>query len=134
MSHIRDNVDAITFDVIVELIGMEDAIKLSMARGGRDLYVPTPDRTGVNSPAVVIMGVEATRKLGARFGGFRIRVPNGPGKRALVRKLRGEGKSIPEIIAATKYTERYVYLLLAQDPPALPAPPELPLLAFMSKP
>lgn len=130
------NDDVVSYAVIVEVIGEAKALELSKARGGRALYIPSPDRLGPDTPVVQLVGVEAAEKLSVRFGGTRIDIPLGPGKRARVWELREGGKSIARIAAEMRCTERTVYNVLAGPrPKALSAsvPDMPPLLAYIVK-
>lgn len=131
------NDDVVSYAVIVEVIGEAKALELSKKRGGRELFIPIPSRLGPHTPVVQLLGVEAAEKLSARFGGDRIDVPLGPGKRARVWELREAGKTIAWIAAEMRCTERTVYNVLAGPrPAALGALPDTvlpPLLAYIAK-
>jgi hypothetical protein len=126
--------DRMSWSDLVELIGPARALDLSRQRGGRSVYVPSPANLTEGCPLVMIVGAAAASRLAGKYSGARLHVPNGPGKRALVRAMRGQGKTISEIVAATRYTERHVYTVLAEPPgpgeaAVMPAAP--PLLAMM---
>jgi hypothetical protein len=132
---VNDNV--VSYAVIAGLIGEAKALELSKKRGGRALYIPSPERLGPTTPVVAMLGPDVAEKLAARFGGTHIDVPLGPGKRARIWELREGGKSISAIAGVMNCTERTVYYILSGPrPKALGAPPasELPpLLAFIAK-
>jgi hypothetical protein len=129
------NEDTISYSDLVGLIGEAKALSLSKDRGGRSLTIPAPHRLGPASPVVVLVGVDAAIVLARRFGGARIAVPLGPGRRARVWELREGGRSIAAIAAEMRCTERTVYNILAgRRPSALGSPPPddlPPLLAFI---
>jgi len=130
------NPNAPSYADLVGLIGQAKALHLSKIRGGRALSIPAPQRLGPQSPVVVLVGAEAAEALARVYGGGRIDVPLGPGKRALVWELREAGKTIPQIAADLRCTERTVYNILSGPRPAAlgTAPDELPpLLAYIAR-
>jgi len=131
------NEDTISYSDLVSLIGEAKALALSKDRGGRALYIPSPDRLGPTSPVVVLVGVDAATILARRYGGADIDVPLGPGRRARIWELREGGRSVAAIAGEMRCTERTVYNILAGPrPSALGAPPPddlPPLLAFIAR-
>lgn len=129
--------DAIPYAEIAAIIGEAKALELSKLRGGRALYVPSPQRLGPNTPVVELLGHAAAEALAQRFGGNNIVVPLSQGKRARVWELREGGWSISRIAAEMRCHERTVYNILAGPRPrGLGAPAEAddpPLLAYIAK-
>ncbi|MBX9635057.1 MAG: helix-turn-helix domain-containing protein [Magnetospirillum sp.] len=127
----------VSYAEIVGIIGEAKALHLSKVRGGRTLYIPSPQRLGPNTPLVEIVGAEAAEALAMRFGGAPIDVPLSPGKRARVWELREARWTIARIAGELKCTERTIYNILAGPRPRAlgeAAPAELPpLLAYIVK-
>lgn len=98
---------------IAEVAGLDAALAIAEARGGQKVYIPTPDRVGPTHWLAEVVGLDAARKLGARFGSCHLELPFGPA--ASVRRLRGriarmiaEGASSNTIAAACGVTFRTV--------------------------
>lgn len=71
---------------IAEIAGLEAALAMAEARGGQKIYIPSPDRVGPTHWLAETVGLDAARKLGARFGSNLIEIPFGPA--ASVHRLR----------------------------------------------
>jgi Mor family transcriptional regulator len=61
--------------LIVELLGVELALKFVAKFGGRRLYLPQPERLDPNGPIVATVGSEAAKKIACEWRGLEIMVP-----------------------------------------------------------
>lgn len=78
-------------DILLEMLGPQDFVRLAEYRGGTRLYVPA----GEGATLAKAIGTEATRALVDRFAGSYIRVPLARELRA--RQYRAAGASNAEI-------------------------------------
>lgn len=97
---------------LAETIGEDEALRLSMRFGGRQLYIPV--NPPPHSDLVSTIGHEAARKLARRHGGTFCSVPRRAGEHARIILLRRAGKRVREIAATVGCTERHVYEVLQQ--------------------
>lgn len=129
---------SVPYGEFAEILGESLALELSQKRGGRQLYIPRPDRLTALSPVAALMGMEAAQKLSAsRLGGTDVVIPIGPGKRGRVWQLRDQGWTQACIAAEMRCHVRTVQNILGGTRPrgveAPPEPPPPPLLALMIK-
>lgn len=97
---------------LAEVIGEDEALRLSMRFGGRQLYIPvTPPP---DSEIVKTIGYDAARRLARRHGGTFCSVPRRAGEHARIILLRKAGKRVHQIASAVGCTERHVYEVLRQ--------------------
>jgi len=100
------------FETIRQLIGDELATRLSLAFGGRRLYVPR--QPGPHHPIAVAIGLAAALVIAREFGSARLDIPVTAGKRARIKTLLASKVSISEIARALHCTERHVYYVQAE--------------------
>lgn len=109
-----DEVELAPFDMIVELIGVEKAAALSLALGGRRIYVPR--NPGPHHPLAAAIGEEAAQAVAAEFPSHRLDIPLTAGKRKMIVSLRNDQRlSIARIAQELRCTERHVYQVLADE-------------------
>jgi len=116
----------VTFDALIELIGAEAAERLSAERGFDGIYVPR--NPGPNSPLVVVLGQGAADVLAQAYGGEKLMLPVGPGRRARIRALKAQRLTIGAIARTVGCCRRHVYEVLAEAEPAAENPPLLALM------
>lgn len=71
----------------VEVLGVDDAIRLFTTLGGAETYIPS--RPGGGSEIVGVLGREAVERLARRIGSGNVRVPLAKAWIAAVWKSRG---------------------------------------------
>lgn len=74
-----------TLDSLVEVIGMQPAIELTRAFGGRIIYVPMTIET--THPITLTVGWNAAEQLAKHYGGSQLKVP---AERNVLLQLRNE--------------------------------------------
>jgi hypothetical protein len=128
---------SVSYADIAAAIGEAKALELSKVRGGRELYIPSPERLSPHSPLVALVGPEAAEALARRYSRRYIAVPLTQGKRARIWELREGGRSISWIAKEMRCHERTIYNILAGPRPKgidAPQPASLPpLLAYIAK-
>jgi hypothetical protein len=101
-----------SFDGVCELIGVEAAVKISAACGGRRIYIPvSPSRDSALSR---LIGHQSAQKMAFVYGGQRWDVPLTMGKKARIADMVRRGFSAPAIAEQLSCSERYVYRIRAE--------------------
>ena len=77
---------------LTALIGHELFAKLSCTLGGRRLYIP--HNPGEQSPIAAAIGLDAAQKISHVYGGMQFEVAISSGRKARIRELLAEGKSV----------------------------------------
>jgi lambda repressor-like predicted transcriptional regulator len=106
---------------IAELLGHAAAARLALALGGREIRVPVHRRGRTWDKIVAAIGEDAAARFCDYFEGERIYIAGSQRlrtehNRAVVAKLRAQGKSWSEIAKAIGYTERGARKLLEKRP------------------
>jgi Mor family transcriptional regulator len=119
----------IPVDKLVAELGLPLALKLAEAFGGTAVYVPTPERLRENHPLVMVLGLEAAKKLAAEWPQHEVIVPICADylRRIRNRQVRADRASLTAREAAQKYetTERHIFRIWASpDDEELGAEPE----------
>lgn len=96
----------------VEVLGIEGAVHLCMAVGGRRINVPL--NPSAADDLVRLAGMDVAEKLSARMAGERVAVPFP--RAFLIRYFRARGWTVPAMAGALKCSERNVYRVLAGAP------------------
>ena len=110
--------DRLRLRQIADELGEEMARMLIGGFGGTLLYIPL--RPSDASPLVHVLGRDAARGLGHRFGGEAVDVPlhkmraDRRRDRDAILKLRKDGRGIAEIARRVGCSERHVYHVLAR--------------------
>lgn len=97
------------FEALKTLIGEDLVVVLSEKLGGRRIRVPVT--SGRHSVLSSILGLDAAEKISEAYGGMNIDVPISQGRRAQIKKMRASGKTVSQVAASVKCTERYVYFV-----------------------
>lgn len=105
---------------ICEAVGVEAALHLACAFAGRRLYIPCHAHRA--QAILPVLGLAATERLCAAFGGLSLELPVSPAKLYAVHRLRQQGLSVNAIAARLLMSRSGVKSLLRQSPPASPAP------------
>lgn len=106
---------------LAEACGEGVALKFAGEFGGREIYLPAPDRLTEEHPIAVLLGLKVAKVAAAALGpSGRLIVPLGPTStqkrtRARIRALTGEGKPVGEIARVVGVHERTVYYRRAKD-------------------
>jgi DNA-binding NarL/FixJ family response regulator len=102
------------FDQVKQLVGEDVVQKLQLAYAGRQMYVPKD--VAEDHALAKVIGVEATARLSKMFGGMWLAVPGTNAARRLrIRLLKSQGLKPRDIAATLGCSERYVYVVLAED-------------------
>lgn len=97
-----------TLSEFAAVIGEDAALRLAVAFGGRQLYIPKNAPAG--SELVEAIGESAATKLAQRWGGVHFAMPLERGKRARIVELSNADElSVGEIARLVGCTERHVY-------------------------
>lgn len=88
-----------TIDAIA---GRQAALAVAAAKGGVNVYIPTPARLKSDHWLVQAVGLDAARKIAAAEGGLRYDIPCGPLARRdavsrTIERALSEGKSTHEV-------------------------------------
>lgn len=100
---------------VAEACGAGVALRLAAAYGGRELYVPRPDRIDEGHPLALHLGLATARQVAAVLGANRIIIPLGPlssveRRKQAMRQMRRAGKSNGETAKVLGVTRRAVEL------------------------
>lgn len=103
---------AVSFEELVETIGVAAAKELCDEHGGTTIVVSSRPRP--NHPVVQTIGPDAAKRLFEHFSSGRLSLPLGPsrgqsGRRAQALKLVGKGYSVAEAARLADVHERTVY-------------------------
>ncbi len=119
--------DRLTLKQIAAELGDQMAWMLIGGFGGTRVYIPLqPDDS---SPLVRVLGRDAARTLGHRFGGEVVDIPlhrtraDRRRDRAAILKLRGEGQSVAAIARRIGCSERHVYYVMSAATARSSTPP-----------
>lgn len=86
--------------LFVDIIGLNDAVKLLLACGGSTIYFGRRPNGGLVEQAI---GEAAARQIGRELGGMQYKVPLSP--RFLARFLRSQGDSTAKIARTLRMSE-----------------------------
>lgn len=109
-------------DRLVEVLGLAATLKLAERFGGRRLYVPQPERLKPEGAIVATIGYDLAVKLAYEWRGLEIVVPQCAAyvRRARDRAIHADAAAMPVAEISRKWgmTERHVFRILAEPPPA----------------
>lgn len=106
--------------LVAEDCGEQVALAFAAAFGGRELYVPTPERIDEGHPMARALGVATARKVASTLGGGKQVIPLGPvstvqRRKRAIRDLKGTGMKNPAIARALGIHTRTVEIRLQRD-------------------
>lgn len=108
----------LTIEMVAAELGDELAHRLEYHFAGTRIYIPSEPHE--NHILVRMLGRGAAEKLGAKFGGDAIDIPNRSRRErriARIRELAGQGMIRSAIAREVGVTERYVYDVIAAASP-----------------
>lgn len=116
---------------IAEACGSSVALEFASTFGGRELYVPTPERIEEGHPMARALGLATARKVASVLGGGKQVIPLGPAstvqrRHRAIRSLKKDGMKNPAIARALGIHTRTVEIRLQRDREG-PDPDQLPL-------
>lgn len=107
-----------SLQVIAELIGLPDLLKVVQAWPGVRIFVPSVAKLKPDHPLVNVVGIESAKKIAKHFDGAEWAVPKAEGalilaRNRIIRRLYGP-KTAAELALKYELTERQIYRIVAE--------------------